>query len=239
MPALSSEDRWGSPITAALANSGFTDGCPSLRSLYEPRESLRIRQTSPRGRRERPGRCGSGCHHADGLDAHGGDAGGSLAARCAQTRAESYRRLARGPRRPSLASRGRLAELLAWGKRQEKIVIALHAPRGGSWITIPPRRRGRSTAGDGSRREPGLDHEKAAAEAQPPQSHACALASKGTMSRRRHRQRMSAAPAAGVPVWRLALYSKRRASSESGVRTTRDNAIMGLLGRRGTPSWTR
>ena len=68
--------------------------------------------------------------------------GGSLAARCAQTRAESYRRLARGPRRPSLASRGRLAELLAWGKRQEKIVDRAPRTAGGSWIMIPPRRRG-------------------------------------------------------------------------------------------------
>ena len=50
---------------------------------------------------------------------------------------------------------------------------------------------------------------------------------------------MPPASAVGVPVWLLTLYSKRSASSESGVRTTRDNAIMGLVGRRGMPSWTR
>ena len=37
MPALSSEDRWGSPITAALANSGRADGCPSRGTAAEPR----------------------------------------------------------------------------------------------------------------------------------------------------------------------------------------------------------
>jgi hypothetical protein len=154
------------------------------------------------------------------------------------------------PQSPSMVPRGQTSEIAMPGIAWQTPPRSAHAGTGRTQQTPPPL----SQLVEGSSRRlvgqvppsevhwPRRPHGRTSIgphEATPPpehpppppsQSHACALTSRGTMSRRLHRHRMPSTPAAAVPARRLVLRTKSSALFRAQARTTRDSAIMGRPG---------